>query len=129
MHASAVDGLHGKWWIAGEAIVILNGRLVVVVGIVCSIWTPARVLVVERVVVEMVVVIHLQLAHVERWGQQGMECGIRARAWKQASVLYEDQRQMADRHMHLDGGGSGGGAGCIYQSGVGAVRMVDGMHA
>ena len=62
MHAGAIEGLHGKRWIAGEAIVVLDGRLVM--GVVCSIWAPASMLVLKGLLVEMVLVIHVQLAHV-----------------------------------------------------------------
>ena len=61
MHASTIHGFHRKWWIAGEAIVILDGRLVV--RVVCSISVPGSMLVLERFLVEVVLVIHLQLAH------------------------------------------------------------------
>lgn len=61
MHAGAIDGFHGERWIAGEAIVILNRRLVM--WVICRIRSPGGMLVLKGLLVEMVV-IHVQLAHV-----------------------------------------------------------------
>lgn len=92
VHASGVDGLHGKGRICGEAIVVLDGRLVV--GVVGSIWAPGRMLVLKGLLVEVMVVIHVQLAHgglLEREGT--IAGGMGARAWEQVSVLYRGQRE------------------------------------
>jgi hypothetical protein len=74
MHAGAVDGFHGKRRKGVEGIVVLHWRLMV--WVVSIISMPCRVVILERflVVVVVVLVIHLQLAHVgiagrvlERW--------------------------------------------------------------
>lgn len=73
VHAGSVHGFHGKWRVGGEGIVVLDGRLVVlvmVVGVVCSVRVPGSVLVLKGFLVEVVVVIHVQLAHVV-WRQLG----------------------------------------------------------
>lgn len=69
VHARGIDGFHGKWRIGGEAIVVLDGRLVMVV--VCRVGAPGSMLVLKGLLVEMVLVVHVQLAHVGRLGKKG----------------------------------------------------------
>lgn len=85
MHASAIHGLHGKWRIAAEGIVILDRRLVMRVE--CSISVPTRILVLERFLVEVMFVVHLQLAHGEIWKRVGV--GVSERLSKDSSLETE----------------------------------------
>ena len=61
MHASAIEGLHGEWRKSGEATVVLDWRMMV--WIVSTIAVPGSMMVLERVLMVVVFVIHLQLAH------------------------------------------------------------------
>jgi hypothetical protein len=64
MHAIPIHGLHRKWRITVEAIVILNRRLVMM-RVVSTILMPCRMWILERFLMVVVFVVHLQLAHVE----------------------------------------------------------------
>lgn len=77
MHTRRVDGLHRKRGIASEAIVVLHGRLVLRMAIRDSIVMPVRIMVLKRLLVVVVLVVHLELAHVERQLNDLMQ-GIRA---------------------------------------------------
>lgn len=70
VHASGIDGFHGKGRIGCEAIVVLDRRLVV--GIVGSIWAPGRMLVLKGLLVEVMVVIHVQLTHDDLFEGNGL---------------------------------------------------------
>lgn len=63
MHAGTIHGLHGQWRIAVEGIVILHRRLVV--GVVASIVVPWSTMIIKVILVVMLLVVHLQLAHIE----------------------------------------------------------------
>jgi hypothetical protein len=91
MHAGAVDGFHGKRRKAVEGIVVLHWRLMV--WVVSIISMPCRVVILERflVVVVVVLVIHLQLAHVGL--QEGYwSGGVSVPVWEQVSVLGGEQK-------------------------------------
>jgi hypothetical protein len=64
VHASAVHRLHGQWRIAVEAIVVLNWRLMV--WVVSSTIMPCRTMIVKMIRVMVLLVVHLQLAHIEK---------------------------------------------------------------
>jgi hypothetical protein len=64
MHAIPIDRLHRKWRITVEAIVILNRRLMMM-RVVSTILMPCRVRILERFLMVVVFVVHLQLAHGE----------------------------------------------------------------
>lgn len=86
VHARGVDGFHGKGRIGCEATVVLDRRLVV--GIVGSIWAPGRMLVVKGLLVEVMVVIHVQLAHGGQFEREGtMQAGWGHERGEQVSVL------------------------------------------
>jgi hypothetical protein len=76
VHSRRIDGLHRKWGIAVEAIVVLHGRLVLRMAIRNSIM-PVRIMVLKRLLVVVVLVVHLELAHIERQLNDLMQ-GIRA---------------------------------------------------
>lgn len=61
VHAGAIDGLHWQRGIAVEAMVVLEGRLMV--GIVAGSIMPGSIVIVEVLLVVLLVV-HVQLAHV-----------------------------------------------------------------
>jgi hypothetical protein len=62
VHAGAVHGLHGQRGIAVEAIVVLDGRLVV--RVVGGTVMPRRAVVIKVILVVVVLlVVHLRLAH------------------------------------------------------------------
>jgi hypothetical protein len=64
MHVSPIERLHGKRGKVVEAIIVLDRRMVV--RIVSTVSVPSRVLILKRfLVVVVVLVVHLQLAHVE----------------------------------------------------------------
>jgi hypothetical protein len=63
MHVTPIERLHGKRGKIAEAIVVLNWRMVM--WVVSTVSVPARMLVLERLLVMVVLVVHLQLAHVE----------------------------------------------------------------
>lgn len=120
MHAVPVDGLHRERCKAVEAIKVLDWRLVV--WVVSIIAMPSRMVILERflVVVMVVVVIHLQLAHVE-W-QYVLEWCIRASVGTSVRV------------------GCGAEVGCqtgictctvvlLYLGGVGDLRAAERIHA
>lgn len=89
MHAVPVDGLHRERCKAVEAIKVLDWRLMV--WVVSIIAMPSRMVILERflVVVMVVVVIHLQLAHVE--GSRYWS-GVSVRVWERVSVLGAEQK-------------------------------------
>jgi hypothetical protein len=62
VHASAVHGLHLQWRVAMESIILLDWRLVM--WVVSGIVVPSSTVVVKMILV-MVLVVHLQLAHVD----------------------------------------------------------------
>ena len=76
VHSCRIDRLHRKRGIAVEAIVVLHGRLVLGMAIRDSIVMPVRIMVFKRLLV-VVLVVHLELAHVERQLNDLMQ-GIRA---------------------------------------------------
>lgn len=64
MHACTIDGLHGQRGITVEAMVLLDGRLMMV-RIVSRTLVPARIVIFEMILV-MLLVVHLKLAHLGR---------------------------------------------------------------
>lgn len=83
LHARPVHWLHGQRGITIEAMVILYGRLVM--GLVGGTLVPASIVVFKMVLV-MLLVIHLQLAHVGRrwtsaegWIRASPKAGVRVR--------------------------------------------------
>jgi hypothetical protein len=100
MHASPVDGFHWERRKSVEAIVVLHRRLVM--RIVSIISMPSRSVILERflvVVMVVMLVIHLQLAHVEMQFRYGS--GVSVRVWERVSVLDAEQSRAAGGHMHL----------------------------
>jgi hypothetical protein len=63
MHIRPIERLHGKWGEIVEAIVILDRRMMM--WVVSTIPVPSSMLVLERFLVMVVLVVHLQLAHVD----------------------------------------------------------------
>ena len=63
MHISPIDRLHGKRGKVVEAIIVLDRRMMV--RIVSTVSVPSRMLILKRLLVVVVLVVHLQLAHVE----------------------------------------------------------------
>jgi hypothetical protein len=99
MHASPVDGFHWERRKVVEAIIVLDGRLVM--WVVSVISMPSRMMILERFLVMVVVmlVIHLQLAHVEL--QETYGSGVSVRVWERVSVLNAEQSRAPGGHMHL----------------------------
>jgi hypothetical protein len=63
MHVGPIERLHGKRGKVAEAIVILDRRMMM--RVVSTVSVPCRMVVLERFLVMVVLVVHLQLAHVE----------------------------------------------------------------
>jgi hypothetical protein len=120
MHASPVDGFHWKRREAVEARIVLHWRLMV--WVVSIISMPSRMVILERflVVVMVVLVIHLQLAHVDL--QQRCWSGVSVRVWEQVSVLGAEQSRVPEGHMHLH-------VVLLYLGGVGDLRAAERIHA
>jgi hypothetical protein len=86
MHAGPVDGFHWERRKSGEVIVVLHRRLMM--RIVPVVSMPSTTMILERflvVVMVVMLVIHLQLAHVELQLRYGSGVSVRVR--EQVTVL------------------------------------------